>query len=352
MAARQVLKAQDRASVFGAFLLVLTNLSQAGEERSDQAIANRVAIISPAYCSHIEGDTKITIAAPGFKAVVAKCWRQGPGLGSDSIVTNLSLDAQGRGSFDFPADNYPHGPITIRISGDENGAKDNCYLQLYNRSGVSWKEGIPAGAPPAAKGMSLVFADDFSGPLSISGADPKAAYYDHKPGGGDFSSIPFADFHSARNPFDQVGTYLRIRASEQTHSAGLISSLKNDGTGIKASVPCYFECRFIAPNATGTWPAFWLLSDWDAATGHKGPCDELDIIEAYGGEGPRTPNSYDKYQVTPHAWNQGEAGKAAEAKANADVHNPISMKKAGIPSTWYETFHTYGCKITETDTIK
>jgi hypothetical protein len=27
------------------------------------------------------------------------------------------------------------------------------------------------------------------------------------------------------------------------------------------------------------------------------------------------------------------------------------MSKFGIPSTWYETMHTYGCKITETDTI-
>jgi beta-glucanase (GH16 family) len=27
------------------------------------------------------------------------------------------------------------------------------------------------------------------------------------------------------------------------------------------------------------------------------------------------------------------------------------MGKAGIPSTWFETFHTYGCKVTETETI-
>ena len=34
--------------------------------------------------------------------------------------------------------------------------------------------------------------------------------------------------------------------------------MKNDGSGIKAKAPCYFECRFIGPNAIGTWPAFWL----------------------------------------------------------------------------------------------
>ena len=27
------------------------------------------------------------------------------------------------------------------------------------------------------------------------------------------------------------------------------------------------------------------------------------------------------------------------------------MRKLGIPSAWFEAFHTYGCKITETDTI-
>ena len=48
---------------------------------------------------------------------------------------------------------------------------------------------------------------------------------------------------------------------------------------------------------------------------------------------------------------KGEAGKAAEDKAFKAMHNPISMKKFGIPSTWYQALHTYGCKITETDTI-
>ncbi len=317
----------------------------------EQPPASHIIVTTPKYCSEISGNTTIRITAPEFKSITARCWKQGLGFGADSTVAAITLDAQGSGSFVFPADSYPHGPITIRIRGDYDGGTDNCYLQLYNRSGVSWNEGLPKDPPPPAAGMSLVFADDFRGPLSISGTNPAAVYYDHKPGGGDFSSLPFADFHSARNPFAQVDTYLRIRASEHTRSSGLISSLKNDGSGIKAMMPCYFECRFIAPNATGTWPAFWLLTAWDPSIGHKGPCDELDIIEAYGGEGPRTPNSFDRYQVVPHAWNQGAEGKSAEKKAQAQIHNPISMKKTGIPSTWYEAFHTYGCKITETDTI-
>ncbi len=77
----------------------------------------------------------------------------------------------------------------------------------------------------------------------------------------------------------------------------------------------------------------------------------MDIIEAYGGEGLHEPNAFDTYMICPHCWNQGEAGKAIEKKAFEGMHNPIRMRKFGIPSTWYETFHAYGCKITETDTI-
>ena len=110
--------------------------------------------------------------------------------------------------------------------------------------------------------------------------------------------------------------------------------MKNDGSGIKVSAPCYFECRFIGPNAIGTWPAFWLMTDYMTDKGKlkdKSRCDELDIIEAYGGEGPREPNAFDTYMVTPHCWNQGDAGKELETKAFKGMHNPIHMRKVGIP---------------------
>ena len=121
-----------------------------------------------------------------------------------------------------------------------------------------------------------------------------------------------------------------------------------------ARAPCYFECRFIGPNAIGSWPGFWLMTDYMTdykKMKEKTPCDELDIIEAYGGEGPRAPNAGDGYMISPHCWNQGEAGKAAERKAYEAIRNPVRMKKFGVPSTWYEACHTYGCKVTETDTI-
>ncbi|MCX6905643.1 MAG: glycoside hydrolase family 16 protein [Verrucomicrobia bacterium] len=330
-------------------------MSVDSEKSAEETLGCQVAVVSPEYCSDVQGDTTVALAAPGFKSVTVKCWKHGDGFGSDTTVATVALDAKGHGSFVFPAGQYPHGPVMVRISGDNGAVKDNCYLQLYNKGGVSWNEGLPKDPPPAAQGMALVFADDFSGSLSISSTDAKATYYDHKPPGGwqDFSKHTFSGYNSPKNPFAQVDSYLRIRASDEKHSAGLISSMKNDATGITARAPCYFECRFLGPNAIGTWPAFWLLTDYmtDQVKGRKVPCDELDIIEAYGGEGPAEPNAFDTYMICPHAWDQGDAGKALEKKAYQGMHNPIHMRKFGIPSAWFETFHIYGCKITETDTV-
>jgi hypothetical protein len=310
---------------------------------------DRVSVISPAYCSTISGSTTLSLCAPGLKTATAHCWRQGAGFGADSTVGTVTLDGSGYGSIDFPADDYPHGPITVVIEGANGLTRDDCYLQLYNRGGVSWHEGIPRDPAPEAKGMALVFADDFQGPLSISSLDPKAAYYDHKPGGGDFSSLPFTGFDSPNNPFSQVDTYLRIRADQNTRSSGLISSLKNDGSGVRVSAPCYFECRFIAPDAKGTWPAFWIMTETlnakVAPPPGQGP-DELDIMEGYGGEGPHEPNADGKYMITSHFWNQGAAGDAQRG-----VYQAVPLKRYGGKSTWAQTFHTYGCKVTLVDTI-
>ncbi len=215
-----------------------------------------ITVTSPEYCADIQGDTEIDISAPGLDSVTVMCWQAGKGFGSNSKVGIIKLDSDGKGSITFPADQYPHGPITVVLSGQKDNNTDNCYLQLYNKSGQAWNEGIPKDDPPGAAGMKLVYSDDFDGGLSISSTDSHAKYYDHKvPNGSqDFSSIPFTSYDSVNNPFSHVDTYLRIRADVKKKSSGLISSENNDATGFKVAAPCYFECRFIAPNARGTWP--------------------------------------------------------------------------------------------------
>ncbi len=86
-----------------------------------------------------------------------------------------------------------------------------------------------------------------------------------------------------------------LRASDAAHSSGPefpLHEARWRRRDHSQSSRVTSECRFIGPNAIGTWPAFWLLTDnmADARKGIKTPCDELDIIEAYGGEGPREPN--------------------------------------------------------------
>lgn len=315
----------------------------------------QVAVSSPAYGGEIQGDTPIAITAPGFSSVTVSCWKgaDAKGHGSEATIGTVALDAAGKGSIVFPAEQFPHGPLCVRIAAATGTMRDTCWLQLYNKGGSPWKQGMPAEAPPASAGMTLLYADDFVKMPTIADKDPTAAYFCHKPpdGGQDFSSLRFTDLSEPGNPFHHADTWLRIRADEKKKSSGLITPMKRDGSGFTARVPCYFECRFIGPNATGAWPAFWLLTKQPDYPSTKGACDELDIIEAYGGEGSGRPNAWDKYCVTPHRWNQGPEGKkAAEAEIKKMGGIIVSMNQIGVPSTWFQTLHTYGVKVTETET--
>lgn len=310
-----------------------------------------VIVTSPRYGSTIKGDTTIEITAPGFSRAEVKSWLPGGKFGEDSTVGFIELDEDGTGSIAFPADKYPRGPITIRIGAAEGSLRSNYYLMVYNENGVSWNEGIPDEVPEPAKGMKLVFADDFDKPeLSISKDGLGATYASHKPGGGDFSGIPFGDHENANTtPFSQVDTYLLIRADQAKNTTGLLSSLRFDGTGITVNAPCYFEARLIAQSAPGTWPAFWVMTE-DVHKGLRVPADELDVIEAYGGEGPGNPNQRG-YWIHSHYWNQApDGGKDYSQDRFAGQIKMTEIEGAGGAS-WYETFHTYGVLVGKDDTV-
>lgn len=322
------------------FILAIILLS--GFALLSRAEGQLIAVTSPEYRSDVHGTTAIHVSAPGFRGPLeVKSWLPGGEHGSDSRVASVSLDRNGVGSFDFAADRYPHGPISVRISGTRisDGYADTCYLQLYNIGGVSWNEGIPKTNPPGAGGMPLVFEDDFDGTLSISGTGYGKRYGAHKPDGLDFSQIPFAD-PTPGGPFFQRDTYLIIRADAKRNTTGLISSVNSrDGTGFTVKAPYYMECRFIAPDAVGTWPAWWTMTD-EFKNGKWGDkSDELDIIEAYGGDGPKQPNAPREYMVTPHMWGYRAANIV-------DKVNPIDMRNVGGGGGWADTPHTYGLLVT------
>ncbi len=315
-----------------------------------------VLVESPAYGTKIKGDTLLQIKAPGWSEVEVKSWLPGGKFGKDNSLGKVKLDGDGAGSIVFPADKYPRGPITIRVMAAAGKTKNNYYLMVYNEGGIPWSEGAPADPPPLAKGMKLAFLDEFDKPeLSISKDGKGTKYMSHKPGGGDFSGIPFTDHENRETtPFSQIDTFLKIRADQNKKSAGLISSINVDGDGFTAKAPCYFECRFIAQSAPVTWPAFWVMTNYMIKEHDKKPLrrtsDELDIIEGYGGEGPKTPNA-PGYMIHAHYWNQAPDG--GKDYTQDRFAGPIHMTKleGGGGASWFETFHTYGLYVGKEDTI-
>ena len=335
-----------------------------------------IAVLTPEYCSYVKGDVTIVFKAPGMKYVKAFCWQQptsdktSPG-GHDVLLAELTLGVDATGSFVFRGDQFPNGPTTIRIQAkDDKNKQDICELQLYNLGGVAWNQGIPKNDPPGAAGMKLVFADDFDGPLSISPNGMNARYSAHKTGGGDFSGWQFADPEGENEPFGQMGTYLRIHASKPLGTkgrSGILSSMRPDGSGVVVSIPSYFECRFVAQSAPGTWPAFWTLTKGTTGLDKTDPnyeaiaklgCDELDIIEGYGGYGPKNPNSGGVYCSVSHFWSQPKPSWSEKKLPDGSVNPafaPSSFRTdtmtLGGKSSWSWTLHTYAVAMTETDTV-
>ncbi|MCQ2432842.1 MAG: family 16 glycosylhydrolase [Clostridia bacterium] len=308
-----------------------------------------IHVLSPKYCADIHGDTLISIKTDEpIGPLTVLCVSLINGTLCDTVAAELIPDHDGTASFVFPAENHPHGPITIRICGGEGPTRDVCHLQLYNTSGnrdIEHAEHTPLPEDIRKLGLKLVYLDDFdSDDLSISRDDPKSRYYSHKPGGGDFSQMRFSDFESDVNPFSHKDTFIRIRADLEKGSSGLISCVKEDGSGFSACAPCYFECRMIGPNAIGSWPAFWLINNHV----HRGlhvPVDELDTIEAYGLEDLDHQNQVG-YYCTSHRWNQGK-----HETTDPDPDCFYDMTNNGNHLNWDMCFHTYGTLITEDETV-
>ena len=337
-----------------------------------------IQVLAPGIGASVSGDVAVSFRAPGMTRAQARCWHgptaENPGeFGHDTLVADFALGADGVGEFVFRADEFPHGPTTIRIQAkDDRNQQDYFELQLYNEGGVRWRAGLPKTTPPGAAGMALVFADDFDAPPSISRDGLGARYAAHKTGGGDFSGWPFSDPAGPDAPFGQRDTWLRIHASKPDGTpgrTGILASLRSDGTGVCVPVPSYFECRFIAHSAPGSWPSFWTMTrgtrgmdrshpDYERLAAMGG--DELDAVECYGGYGPRNPNHGGHYGITSHFWGQDATRpdwsreKLADGSRNPGhipTHRWLDAMEIGGGSAWSWTPHDYGVAITETDTV-
>lgn len=321
-----------------------------GQDTGGDQWTQSIKVSQPALRSSVSGDVEIRFQAPGMQAAWAMCWRQPTAehasrWGHDARLEPgvIELDEQGRGAFTFPAAEFPHGPTNVRIyARNGEGKRDVFELQLYNTGGADWNAGAPKETPPGAKGMKLLFADDFDAPLSISPDGRGAARYTaHKPGGGDFSGWQFAN---PPEPFEQVDSYLKIKARKTGEGSysGLIASVDADFQGVTARAPCYLECRFTGQSAPGTWPAFWTLTLPDEPRG----TDELDICEAYGGVGAGNPN-HPGYSLVSHFWNQ----ELPSGEKKPHPNKVVPMMELGGKSYWSTTMHTYAVRIGKQETV-
>lgn len=329
-----------RRTTLAAVLLCLV-FEMSAQEKSRWV--ERIKLLSPTPCSDINGKVKVRLQAKGLSQLTAQCYVSNQMKSQELLLTpkGIKLDGDGNGTFWLNAKKLLYGPLTIQIIGtnSETQERDLYELQLYNTAGRKTSvAGIPDTIPLAAKGMQLVFSDDFDGPLSISHDGRGARYNAHKPTFGDFSGWPFSNPEGATNPFSQRDTYLIIRAHKDKGtrgSTGLIATVDMDGKGFRAQPPFYMECRLMAQSAPGTWPAFWTITNIN-----RGEGDELDIIEAYGGWGEGNPNSTG-YWVTSHFWGQ----KDEQGEPLKHPGKLIEMTKGKQGTSWSQTFHTYGLRV-------
>jgi hypothetical protein len=191
----------------------------------------------------------------------------------------------------------PYGPFTVEATatGGTGASLGRMRVQLLNAGGV-WSRSAPAPTTATAAGMTLVYADEFTGPLSATRAGTDADYLAAKPeywGATDFGEAIFAQPSDGLDTLSVVGDdYLRLRLIpkptamadplpwNRTHVGGIISSMRVGGSGFSAQYG-YFEARMMAPWAKGAWPAFWMLPA-DTTVAKQDPVVEVDAVELYG----------------------------------------------------------------------
>ncbi|ADB73178.1 glycoside hydrolase family 16 protein [Geodermatophilus obscurus] len=306
----------------------------------------RLTLVCPSPGSVVDGRTDVVVAADPGTAVEARVWTGGPATGTNAVdvVATAVSDGNGRALLTLDTAAAPRGPLTIRVDRASAipdpatvGAGAPVYVQLYNRAGQD-----PATPDTAPEGMTLQWAEEFTGPLSVSATGAGADYAALKPdasSSGQFGDAPFADPASEAGTLTTVDDeYLRIRtqpipsASSRdgtANVAGLLASTDVDGAGFAAQYG-YFEARMLGAPGPGTWPAFWMLNTESAARPSR-TAAEVDVVELYGH------NTLGSCH-TVHNW-------GAEDEVESDAGAPSCLDRNDF-ADWAVAWHTYGARIT------
>lgn len=305
-------------------------------------VTSGARLVCPAPGSVAGERLRVVVAAQPSTAIEVVGWRADASLTGTGAVASLARTTtgpSGYGEIDLDPRMLLHGPLTLRLN--VTGSPKPLYAQVVNRMGVRQ-------APDAsgqAGGMTMVWGDEFTAPLSISQSGRGTTYAATKPsysGPSEFGSAVFADPAWGT---DSLGTvdqdYLRIRASDlpgdrpdplnwgRHHLGGIVSSAAVGGSGFSAQYG-YFEARILGAPGEGTWPAFWALSGQSLVDPQK-PTGELDVVELYGHDSRSSCHSI-------HSWVGG--------KDSPDIR---CVNDNGIDD-WALQWHTYGARMTPTGT--
>jgi Glycosyl hydrolases family 16 len=248
------------------------------------------------------------VPGAGYSAVEATVWTAEVD-GPVGAPVRAEPDAAGIARLAVDVRAADPDPLTVEVAATgPQRERRAVHFQLYRRVGDRPEVDVASSAP--ATGRTLVYAEEFDGPVSLSrtglGADYAAAKPTHN-GAEDFGDAIFADpalgFDSVRVVDDR---YLRIDVEPlpagysdpqgwgRTHLGGMLASARPGGSGFSAQYG-YFEARMLAPAAPGTWPAFWMLPS-DNLIAPTPVVAEIDAVELYGHEPKGTCHVTHDYQ--------------------------------------------------------
>ncbi|WP_375422729.1 glycoside hydrolase family 16 protein [uncultured Friedmanniella sp.] len=287
-------------------------------------------------------DVRVAVAA-GFTAASATVWPGDPATGAPA-AQQTTPGAEGTAAFGLDLSGLAPGPFSVRFEATGPAGRDASVLfQLYRGAADDMAAASPAAPAPAADvtaGRSLVYAEEFSHPLSISRTGAGADYAAAKPvvaGVEDFGFAIFAD------PARRLGNvrvvddrYLKLSVEPKpddfadpqgwgrTHVGGMLSSARPGGSGFSAQYG-YFEARMLAPAAPGTWPAFWMLPTPNLVVDQPAVA-EIDAVELYGHEPTAACH-------TTHEYVDGQDHGVARCGSRWDTRQQAM------------TWHTYGVSV-------
>jgi hypothetical protein len=232
-------------------------------------------------------------AEPGYSAVTATVWPADEAAAAGPVVRAVP-DASGEAKLTVDLSSTPPGPLIVRFEATGAALESRIVFFPLYRPGVVADDVDPPSAQAA--GRTLTYAEEFSGPISLSRTGRDADYAASKPthdGVQDFGDAIFAD---PREGFGNIGvvdnSYLRIGVQPapagyadpdgwgRTYLGGLLASARPGGSGFSAQYG-YYEARMAASAGPGTWPAFWMLPS-DNLIAPTPAVAEIDAVEQYG----------------------------------------------------------------------